>query len=79
MLSSSRVLAPDTKMFTAEFSSTIRIHSVASVTSVRCSPLRVVLARDPKVLTAALSSLIFKLDPEMASFDEEREPRCRGF
>ena len=52
--------------------------SVTSVTSVRCSPLRVVLARDSKVFTTALSSLIFQLDPEKASLNEEREPRCRG-
>ena len=74
------VLAPDVEVFTTEFS----CHrpnppSVTSVTSVRCLPLRVVLAPDPKVVHYwTLSSLIFQIDPEKASFDEEREPRCRG-
>jgi hypothetical protein len=46
--------------------------------SVRCLPLRMVSHLTPKLFTTALSSLIFQLDPEKASFDEEREPRCRG-
>jgi hypothetical protein len=79
MLSPSRGSRADAEMFTAEFWSTVRNPpSVPSVTSVRCFPLRMVLARDPNASTTALSSLIFQLDPEKASLNEEREPRRRG-
>jgi hypothetical protein len=70
------------------FRSPPQFPSVASVTSVRCLPLCVVLASDAKVFLRNFRAppqspqvelnLIFQLDPEKASFDEEREPRCRG-
>jgi hypothetical protein len=69
------VLTPDAQCSLRNF----RLRSdPPSVTSVRCFPLRMVLARAPNASTMALSSLIFQLDPEKASLNEEREPRCRG-
>jgi hypothetical protein len=72
------VLTPNAKVFTHGTSSSIRIPLRGLCDLCAMLSSSGVLARHPKVFTTALSSLIFQLDPEKASLNEEREPRRRG-